>query len=175
MAFPRSSYGVHGDITAFPPRLYGATMAFSRHVNYLTAILWQGVVTALMALARSVYRVQWRFMIKHKKRRIKTYANFKYEKSKQNTIYTRYTFKNIFHYVYRTASWFTNMMQVQQIPIAADAAHLVLQRRRWRREQRHRMLWVRPWLEAARHFQHGHYHRLMPELRLDDFLEANVQ
>ena len=49
-------------------------------------------------------------------------------------------------------------MQAQKIQIAADAAHLVLQRRR--------MLWVGPWLEAARRFQDGHFHRLMPELRL---------
>ena len=59
-------------------------------------------------------------------------------------------------------------MQVQQFQIAADAARLVLQSRRRRRAQRRRMLWVRPWLEAARRFQHGHYHRLMPELRLED-------
>ena len=60
-------------------------------------------------------------------------------------------------------------MQVQQFQIVADAARLVLQRRRRRRTQRRRMLWVRPWLEeAGRRFQHGHYHRLMPELRLED-------
>ena len=59
-------------------------------------------------------------------------------------------------------------MHVQQFQIAADAARLVLQRRRRRRVQRRRMFWVRPWLEAARRFQHGHYHRLMTELRLED-------
>ena len=60
-------------------------------------------------------------------------------------------------------------MQAQQIQIAAGVAHLVMQRRRWRRAQRRRMLWVRPWLEAARHFKHGHFHRLML------FEKANVQ
>ena len=65
-------------------------------------------------------------------------------------------------------------MQAQQIQIAADAASLVLRKRRWRRLQRRRMIWVRPWLEAARRFQHCHFHRQMPELRLDDYLE-NVQ
>ena len=49
-------------------------------------------------------------------------------------------------------------IQAQQIQIAADAANLVLQRRR--------MLWVGPWLDAARRFQHGHFHRLMQVLRL---------
>ena len=60
--FPRSSYGVHGVLTAFPPRLYGASMAFSRRVVYLTAFPWrlQGVVTAFMALAWRFYRVLWR-------------------------------------------------------------------------------------------------------------------
>ena len=49
-------------------------------------------------------------------------------------------------------------MQAQQI----QTAHLVLQRRR--------ILWVGPWLEAT--FQHGHFYRLMPELRLYDLLES---
>ena len=75
-------------------------------------------------------------------------------------------------------------MQVQQFQIAADSARLVLQRRRRRGAQRRRILWVRPWLEAARRFQQGHYHRLMPELhvRSEDpcsyfnyLLKANVQ
>ena len=44
---------------AFPPRLYGASVAFSRRAIYLTVLLWrlQGVVTAFMALAWSFYRV----------------------------------------------------------------------------------------------------------------------
>ena len=73
---------------------------------------------------------------------------------------------NFFQYVCRAASWFTTCVYAgAAVSIAADAAHLVLQRRRRRRAQRRRMLWVRPWLEAARRFQHGHYHRLMPQLR----------
>ena len=55
--------------------------------------------------------------------------------------------------------------QVQQFHNAADAVHILLGRRRRRRTQ---MLWVRPWLEEARRFQHGHFHCLMPELRYED-------
>ena len=84
-------------------------------------------------------------------------------------------YKKFFHYVYRTTGWFTtcvHSMQAQQIQIAAGAAHLVLQRRRWRMTQRRRMLWVRLWLEAARRFENGHVHILMPELRLENLLES---
>ena len=70
---------------AFPPRLYGASVAFSRRAIYLMYIAsvafarrchgvhgarvellprLQGVFTAFPALARSFCRVQWRFMIK---------------------------------------------------------------------------------------------------------------
>lgn len=48
-------------------------------------------------------------------------------------------------------------MQVQQFQNAADAVHIILGRRRQRKAQRRRMLWVRPWLEEARRFQHGHF------------------
>ena len=43
MAFPRRCYGVHRDLTAFKPRLYGTrtSMAFSRHVIYITVLLWR--------------------------------------------------------------------------------------------------------------------------------------
>ena len=59
-------------------------------------------------------------------------------------------------------------VQVQQFQNAADAVHIILGRWRWRRAQRRRMLWVRPWLEKARRFQHGHFHHLMPELLYED-------
>lgn len=59
-------------------------------------------------------------------------------------------------------------MQAQQFTDAADAVHIILGRRRWRRAQGRRMLLVRPWLKEARRFQHGHFHRLMPELRYED-------
>ena len=64
-------------------------------------------------------------------------------------------------------------MQAQQIHISGDAAHLVLQRRRWRRSQRRRMLWVRSWLEVARRIYIAWSVLLMPELRLEDLLESN--
>ena len=82
MAFPRSSHGVHGVLTAFPPRLYDVSMAFSRSSHGAHGVItafptrlygaskaflrrvfpWrlQGVVTAFMALAWRFYRVLWR-------------------------------------------------------------------------------------------------------------------
>ena len=38
MAFPRRCYGVHRDLTAFKPRLYGTRTS---HVIYITALLWR--------------------------------------------------------------------------------------------------------------------------------------
>ena len=76
---------------AFPPCLYGASMAFSRRVVYLTAFPWrlQGVVTAFMALAwrsrgasTASYGV---LMIKALKKMNKKICKF-YHKSKQTTI-----------------------------------------------------------------------------------------
>ena len=40
-------------------------------------------------------------------------------------------------------------MQVQQYQNAADAVHIIIGRRRQRRAQRRRRLWVRPWLDEA--------------------------
>ena len=59
-------------------------------------------------------------------------------------------------------------MQVQQFKNATDAVNTILGRRRQRKAQRRRMLWVRPRLEEARRFQHGHIHCLMPDLRYED-------
>ena len=40
--------------------------------------------------------------------------------------------------------------------------------RRRRRRRRPRRWWVRPWLSAEKRLTHGHYDRLMAELRVDD-------
>ena len=57
MAIPRRCYCVHGDLTAFSPRLYGASMAFSRRVSHLIELLGrlQGIFAAFMAIAWSFY------------------------------------------------------------------------------------------------------------------------
>ena len=59
------------------------------------------------------------------------------------------------------------LMQVQQLQADADIIHVIL-RRRWRRAPRRRRIWVRAWLDEARRLQHGHYNKLMPELRYED-------
>ena len=37
-----------------------------------------------------------------------------------------------------------------------------------RKRRKRPRFWVRPWLAASRRLTHGHYHRLMRELRLED-------
>lgn len=37
-----------------------------------------------------------------------------------------------------------------------------------KKRRRHPRFWVRPWLTATRRLAHGHYHRLMQELRMED-------
>jgi hypothetical protein len=58
-------------------------------------------------------------------------------------------------------------IQMQHVYDYSDMVHIILRRRR-RRPKRRRRFWVRPWLDESRRIEHGHFHRLMPELRYED-------
>jgi len=56
------------------------------------------------------------------------------------------------------------LIEVRQAQEDADLLHIILGRKQ-RRVARRRRVWVRRWLGEGRRIQHGHFHRLMPELR----------
>ena len=128
---------------------------------------------AIIVLPWSFYRANWRLYDKSKQNRLKKeipickhlwQKKTKYHKKRNMQMSIPFTMSD----VRQQAGLLLAYIQVQQFKNATDAVNIILGRRRQRKAQRRRMLWVRPRLEEARRFQHGHIHCLMPDLRYED-------